>query len=148
MAPTRFLSALLLLASLPTAIEGGFFKKKHRRQKAGTKYNDHDAVHVVVNKVGPFNNPTETYRYYSLPFCHTHADHEEHEAAAEEELPGGDGGMDDGGIGDMASACLRHQSTNQGRSRRCRTPQATPWRKYRGRPSRNFTLRSQLPGRY
>ena len=52
MAPTRFLSALLLLASLPQAIEGGFFKKKHRRQKSGTRYKDHDAVHVVVNKVG------------------------------------------------------------------------------------------------
>ena len=26
------------------------------------------AVHIVVNKVGPFNNPTETYRYYSLPY--------------------------------------------------------------------------------
>ena len=32
----------------------------------------------------PFNNPTETYRYYSLPFCHKHADEEEHKAAAEE----------------------------------------------------------------
>ena len=54
MAPTRsFLSTLLLLLSTTTVIvEGGFFKKKHRRQKAGTKYQDHDAVHVVVNKVG------------------------------------------------------------------------------------------------
>lgn len=24
---------------------------------------------VIVNKVGPFNNPSETYQYYSLPFC-------------------------------------------------------------------------------
>lgn len=23
-----------------------------------------------VNKVGPYNNPQETYNYYSLPFCH------------------------------------------------------------------------------
>lgn len=22
-----------------------------------------------VNKVGPYNNPQETYNYYSLPFC-------------------------------------------------------------------------------
>jgi len=28
----------------------------------------------------PFNNPTETYRYYSLPFCHSHEDEEEDEA--------------------------------------------------------------------
>jgi hypothetical protein len=52
MAPTRFLSALLLLSSLPPAIEGGIFKKKHRRVKAGTKHNEHDPIHVVVNKVG------------------------------------------------------------------------------------------------
>ena len=25
----------------------------------------------------PFNNPTETYRYYSLPFCHIHEEEEE-----------------------------------------------------------------------
>jgi len=24
---------------------------------------------VIVNKVGPFNNPSETYQYYSLPYC-------------------------------------------------------------------------------
>jgi len=54
MAPTRLLSTLLLLSGSNhlASVEGGFFKKKHRRQKAGTKYNDHDAVHVVVNKVG------------------------------------------------------------------------------------------------
>jgi transmembrane 9 superfamily protein 1 len=39
----------------------------------------------------PFNNPTETYRYYSLPFCHEHSTEQEEEAAAVEEnvdLPG------------------------------------------------------------
>jgi transmembrane 9 superfamily member 1 len=30
----------------------------------------------------PFNNPTETYRYYSLPFCHIH---EQDEAASDVE---------------------------------------------------------------
>jgi len=33
----------------------------------------------------PFNNPTETYRYYSLPFCQSHASQEEEDTAAEEE---------------------------------------------------------------
>jgi len=33
----------------------------------------------------PFNNPTETYRYYSMPFCYTHASEEEERRAAEEE---------------------------------------------------------------
>jgi hypothetical protein len=43
---------LPLLLTLPAVTTGAFFKKKHRRQKAGTKYGPHDAVHVVVNKVG------------------------------------------------------------------------------------------------
>jgi hypothetical protein len=33
----------------------------------------------------PFNNPTETYRYYSLPFCQSHASQEEEDKAADEE---------------------------------------------------------------
>ena len=33
----------------------------------------------------PFNNPTETYRYYSLPFCSSHATEEEESLQAEEE---------------------------------------------------------------
>lgn len=28
-----------------------------------------DAVRLWVNKVGPYNNPQETYNYYYLPFC-------------------------------------------------------------------------------
>ena len=52
MAPARFLSALLLLSSLSPVVEGGIFKKKHRRVKAGTKHADHDPIHIVVNKVG------------------------------------------------------------------------------------------------
>ncbi|CAA2973958.1 transmembrane 9 superfamily member 1 [Olea europaea subsp. europaea] len=28
-----------------------------------------DPVILCVNKVGPYNNPQETYNYYSLPFC-------------------------------------------------------------------------------
>lgn len=33
------------------------------------RYKAHDHVGIVANTVGPFNNPTETYPYYSLPFC-------------------------------------------------------------------------------
>ncbi|KAL1533840.1 Transmembrane 9 superfamily member 1 [Salvia divinorum] len=33
------------------------------------KYQDGEAVTLWVNKVGPYNNPQETYNYYSLPFC-------------------------------------------------------------------------------
>lgn len=50
-----------------------------KRTRSGTNYKTHDPVHVIVNKVGPFNNPMEIYRYYSLPFCRHHASAEEEE---------------------------------------------------------------------
>ncbi|MQM16771.1 hypothetical protein Taro_049733 [Colocasia esculenta] len=33
------------------------------------KYQVDDPVTLWVNKAGPYNNPQETYNYYSLPFC-------------------------------------------------------------------------------
>ncbi|CAA3005971.1 transmembrane 9 superfamily member 1 [Olea europaea subsp. europaea] len=33
------------------------------------KYRPDDPITLWVNKVGPYNNPQETYNYYSLPFC-------------------------------------------------------------------------------
>ncbi|CAL9214489.1 unnamed protein product [Arabidopsis halleri] len=33
------------------------------------KYQADEHVTLWVNKVGPYNNPQETYNYYSLPFC-------------------------------------------------------------------------------
>ncbi|OMP01605.1 Nonaspanin (TM9SF) [Corchorus olitorius] len=33
-------------------------------------YQPDDPITLWVNKVGPYNNPQETYNYYSLPFCH------------------------------------------------------------------------------
>ncbi|CAA7403837.1 unnamed protein product [Spirodela intermedia] len=33
------------------------------------KYSEWDLVPLYANKVGPFSNPSETYRYYDLPFC-------------------------------------------------------------------------------
>mmetsp|Transcript_12340 Transcript_12340/g.28536 ORF Transcript_12340/g.28536 Transcript_12340/m.28536 type:complete len:628 (+) Transcript_12340:116-1999(+) len=74
------LLALALLASPHLANSA-----RVRRVKSGKLYKTHENVHVVVNKVGPFNNPTETYRYYSLPFCHEHSTEEEESDAAEEE---------------------------------------------------------------
>lgn len=58
---------------------------KIKRVKAGKEYKDHEEVHIVVNKVGPFNNPMETYRYYSLPFCKKHSSSEEEREAADNE---------------------------------------------------------------
>ena len=37
--------------------------------KGSQKYKVHENVPLFANKVGPFNNPSETYQYYSLPFC-------------------------------------------------------------------------------
>lgn len=33
------------------------------------QYNLGETVRLWVNKVGPYNNPQETYNYYYLPFC-------------------------------------------------------------------------------
>ncbi|GJT05024.1 transmembrane 9 superfamily member 2-like protein [Tanacetum coccineum] len=33
------------------------------------KYKPNDDVPIYANKVGPFHNPSETYRFYDLPFC-------------------------------------------------------------------------------
>lgn len=33
------------------------------------QYNIGDQVRIWVNKVGPYNNPQETYNYYYMPFC-------------------------------------------------------------------------------
>ncbi|KAH7681043.1 transmembrane 9 superfamily member 3 protein [Dioscorea alata] len=53
-----FALALLLFAVLSTASESDH------------KYRSEEPVTLWVNKVGPYNNPQETYNYYSLPFCH------------------------------------------------------------------------------
>lgn len=34
------------------------------------RYNIGDHVPLFANKVGPLNNPSETYQYFDLPFCH------------------------------------------------------------------------------
>ena len=36
---------------------------------AGPRFQPHEPLKVIANKVGPFKNPSETYEYYSLPFC-------------------------------------------------------------------------------
>ena len=47
------------------------------------EYSDGESIVVWVNKVGPFNNPTETYPYFKshVPFCnraeHVGAQHHE-----------------------------------------------------------------------
>lgn len=62
---------------------------------------------VSLLQCRPFNNPTETYRYYSMPFCHTHASQEEERRVAEEENVDL-GGAHEFGLADRKGA-LRHK---------------------------------------
>ena len=50
---------LVLLLLVVCELELGF----------GLRHHAHDRIAIIANTVGPFNNPTETYPYYSLPFC-------------------------------------------------------------------------------
>lgn len=53
-----YLLILLVACSLISDADGS----NHR-------YKEGDHVPLYANKVGPFHNPSETYRYYDLPFC-------------------------------------------------------------------------------
>jgi len=66
---------VLLITTLLSNICNLDAKKKLAKVKSGKKYADQEEVHVIVNSVGPFNNPIEKYRYYSLPFCERHDEH-------------------------------------------------------------------------
>lgn len=41
----------------------------HSRVEADHNFKVNDEVPLLANKVGPYHNPTETYQFYSLPFC-------------------------------------------------------------------------------
>ncbi|KAL0460056.1 UNVERIFIED_CONTAM: Transmembrane 9 superfamily member 5 [Sesamum latifolium] len=51
-------------------------------QSANT-YNVGDPVPLFVNKIGPLDNPSETYQYYELAFCHPDQVLEEKESLGE-----------------------------------------------------------------
>jgi hypothetical protein len=52
------------------------------------RYAAHDPVAIVANTVGPFNNPTETYPYYHLPFCEKAGKQKRHKQNLGETLSG------------------------------------------------------------
>ena len=58
-------SIVLSVATL-LAIAGGGYA---RGIEMGKEYAVHDDIPVVATKIGPISNPSETYPYYSLPFC-------------------------------------------------------------------------------
>ncbi|XP_078444852.1 endomembrane protein 70 protein family [Wolffia australiana] len=47
------------------------------------RYSQGDPVPLFANKVGPFHNPSETYRYFDLPFCPPEHMNEKKEALGE-----------------------------------------------------------------
>ena len=53
------------------------------------QYGQEEPVKLWVNKVGPYNNPQETYNYYSLPFCHPYGDVATHKWGGLGEVLGG-----------------------------------------------------------
>ena len=53
------------------------------------QYGQEEQVKLWVNKVGPYNNPQETYNYYSLPFCHPSGDDATHKWGGLGEVLGG-----------------------------------------------------------
>jgi len=63
------LSLPLAITALLGFLSNGADAKKLAKVKSGLEYGLKDEVHIIVNSVGPFNNPVEKYRYYSLPFC-------------------------------------------------------------------------------
>mmetsp|Transcript_3522 Transcript_3522/g.12287 ORF Transcript_3522/g.12287 Transcript_3522/m.12287 type:complete len:598 (+) Transcript_3522:93-1886(+) len=48
----------------------GAVKADERTQR----YTDNESVTLWANKIGPYENPQETYSYYTLPFCRLNAD--------------------------------------------------------------------------
>ncbi|KAB2604593.1 phagocytic receptor 1b [Pyrus ussuriensis x Pyrus communis] len=72
------LPPILLLAALIACTA------THVRSDASDhRYNEGDAVPLYSNKVGPFHNPSETYRYFDLPFCSAGDVKEKREALGE-----------------------------------------------------------------
>ncbi|XP_064972217.1 transmembrane 9 superfamily member 2 [Musa acuminata AAA Group] len=55
-------AALLCVLMLAPGFRVGADGRDHR-------YKEGDHVPLYANKVGPFHNPSETYRFYDLPFC-------------------------------------------------------------------------------
>ena len=63
----------LLLAALSCVITNA---KTH-------SYKKEEPVPFYVNKIGPYTNPSETYEYYSLPFCAPETIQHKHAAIGE-----------------------------------------------------------------
>ncbi|KAI4374466.1 hypothetical protein MLD38_012457 [Melastoma candidum] len=56
-----FVVAVVFLAAVGTDIASA--------NSSDHRYKEGDPVPLYANKVGPFHNPSETYRYFDLPYC-------------------------------------------------------------------------------
>ncbi|GMH16117.1 hypothetical protein Nepgr_017958 [Nepenthes gracilis] len=63
----RSLVLMILMAALVLLI--CYCPVTVRSDASDHRYKVGDYVPLYVNKVGPFHNPSETYRYFDLPFC-------------------------------------------------------------------------------
>jgi len=74
---------VILLSICSIALSDASTKKKPHR------YALEDEVPFFVNKIGPYANPSETYEYYSLPFCSPEPEKIQHKHATNgEDLKG------------------------------------------------------------
>ncbi|KAK9279648.1 hypothetical protein L1049_013328 [Liquidambar formosana] len=64
MTQTHRVSLVLVLVTIL-----GFSVGHSTSSSENHRYNLGDHVPLYVNKVGPLNNPSETYQYFDLPFC-------------------------------------------------------------------------------
>ncbi|KAB8885425.1 hypothetical protein FH972_026793 [Carpinus fangiana] len=69
---------ILVIAVLITC-----FGTQVRSDASDHRYKVGDPVPLYTNKVGPFHNPSETYRYFDLPFCRTGHETDKKEALGE-----------------------------------------------------------------
>ncbi|XP_052138718.1 transmembrane 9 superfamily member 1-like [Oryza glaberrima] len=62
-------SGRALLLALAAALLALATPRPASASESDHKYKVEEPVKLWVNKVGPYNNPQETYNYHSLPFC-------------------------------------------------------------------------------
>ncbi|KAH9659905.1 transmembrane 9 superfamily member 5 [Citrus sinensis] len=62
-------TVVVVLVGLSSSEGGAVSSRSATSSPHDHRYNAGDLVPLLVNKVGPLNNPSETYQYYDLPFC-------------------------------------------------------------------------------
>ncbi|XP_024974344.1 transmembrane 9 superfamily member 3-like isoform X1 [Cynara cardunculus var. scolymus] len=63
------LKKMVVIRWLMVALLVVFRIQEVRSGASDHKYKPNDEVPIYANKVGPFHNPSETYRFFDLPFC-------------------------------------------------------------------------------